>query len=149
MRQGIAGIQPRGVEPAIAWGRSRSVWRYDFERFEDDYVEDLRKVKRAGYRLERVLIVDDMPAKVRRHHGNAVYARPFLGDPADELLPRLASYLVLLRARPGRCVARPCAWHAQTAAAVAIAPAWPSGWACVTSAEVRACSTASFRSSAK
>ena len=33
--------------------------------------------------------------------------------------------------------------------AVAMAPAWPSGWACVTSAEALACATSSSRSSAK
>ena len=65
--------------------------------FEEDYVKDLKKVKRLGYRLERVLIADDTPRKVRRHYGNAVYVPPFFGDPEDGTLPRLAGYLISLR----------------------------------------------------
>jgi hypothetical protein len=77
------------------------VRRYDFEAFEDEFLKDLKKVKRAGHRLERVLVVDDTL-------GNAVYVPPFLGDPADEVLPRLARYLVSLRDVPDvRAVEKP------------------------------------------
>ena len=97
VRAVVGRILPSGVEPAFAWGRSRCVRRYDHEAFEEDFLKDLKKVKRAGYRLERVLIADDTPRKVRRHYGNAVYVPPFLGDPADEVLPGLARYLMSLR----------------------------------------------------
>jgi RNA polymerase II subunit A small phosphatase-like protein len=97
VRAVVGRIMPSGVEPAFVWGRSRCVRRFDPERFEDDFVKDLGKVRRLGYRLERVLIADDTPRKVRRHYGNAVYVPPFLGDPRDEVLPRLARYLASLR----------------------------------------------------
>src|SRR5437016_3941794 len=54
-------IIPPEIEPAFVWGRSRCVWRYDPEAFEWESLKDLKKVKRAGYRLERVLIADDTP----------------------------------------------------------------------------------------
>jgi RNA polymerase II subunit A small phosphatase-like protein len=56
-------------------------------------LKDLNKIKRRGFDLARVLIVDDTPQKVHRHYGNAVYVRPFLGDPADEELLHLRKYL--------------------------------------------------------
>jgi RNA polymerase II subunit A small phosphatase-like protein len=57
------------------------------------YLKPLAKVKRAGWRLERVLIVDDTPAKCIRNYGNAVYARPYEGARDDIELRLLARYL--------------------------------------------------------
>jgi TFIIF-interacting CTD phosphatase-like protein len=96
----VERIMPTGVEPTFVWGRSRCVRRYDHEQFEEYHAKDLKKVKRLGYRLERVLIADDTPRKVHRHYGNAVYVPPFVGDPTDEVLPRLARFLVSLRDAP-------------------------------------------------
>jgi RNA polymerase II subunit A small phosphatase-like protein len=97
VRQTVDRILPQGIEPAFVWGRSRCVRRYDPEMLEDFPLKDLKKVRRLGYRLERVLIVDDTPRKVRRHYGNAIYVPPFFGDPGDEALPRLARYLTSLK----------------------------------------------------
>ena len=89
-------IRPPTVEFAFVWGRSRCVQRYDPEKFEYYHVKDLKKIRRLGYRLERVLIVDDTPLKVQRHFGNAVYMLPFHGDAKDDSLPRLTRYLISL-----------------------------------------------------
>jgi RNA polymerase II subunit A small phosphatase-like protein len=75
----VERIMPPGVEPAFVWGRSRCVRRYDPEQFEEYHAKDLKKVRRLGYRLERVLIADDTPCKVHRHHGNALYVPSFFG----------------------------------------------------------------------
>src|SRR4029077_15356710 len=90
-------IMPPGIEPAFVWGRSRCVRRYDPETFEEEFLKDLKKVRRMGYTLEGVLIADDTARKVQRHFGNAVYVPPYYGDPDDETLPRLARYLTSLR----------------------------------------------------
>jgi len=100
VRPVVERIMPPGIEPAFVWGRSRCVRRYDPEQFEEYPVKDLKKVKRLGYRLERVLIADDTPRKVHRHYGNAVYVPPFYGDAQDETLPRLARFLISLRGAP-------------------------------------------------
>jgi RNA polymerase II subunit A small phosphatase-like protein len=97
VRAVVGRIVPPGIDLAFAWGRSRCVRRLDPESFEEYHLKDLKKVKRVGYRLERVLIADDTPRKVRRHYGNSVYVPPFLGDPEDGTLPRLARYLMSLR----------------------------------------------------
>lgn len=100
VRPVIERILPTGVELAFAWGRSRCVRQSYSEPFEEYDVKDLKKVKRLGYRLERVLIADDTPRKVHRRHGNAVYFPPFLGEPRDEALPGLGRFLASLRYVP-------------------------------------------------
>ena len=57
----------------------------------------LAKVRRMGWQLERVLIVDDTPEKCVRNYGNAVHPRPYEGDASDAELPLLASYLRTLK----------------------------------------------------
>lgn len=96
VRAVIGLIMPTGIEFDFLWGRSRCTRRYAPDYLEVEYTKDLRKVRRLGYRLERVLIVDDTPRKVGRYYGNAIYVPPFLGDP-DMVLPRLARYLISLR----------------------------------------------------
>ena len=77
----------------FVWSRQRCVQRFDPEWRRQYFVKDLKKVKRQGYDLSRVLIVDDTPRKVERNYGNAVYVRAFVGDPDDNELPQLARYL--------------------------------------------------------
>ena len=43
------------------------------------YLKPLKKVKRMGWRLERMLIVDDTPEKCLRNYGNAIHPLPFEG----------------------------------------------------------------------
>jgi RNA polymerase II subunit A small phosphatase-like protein len=53
----------------------------------------LNKLKRLGYDLGRVLVVDDSPEKHTRNYGNLVQIAPFTGDPDDKELLHLAEYL--------------------------------------------------------
>ncbi len=75
------------------WDRSRCTRRFDFTLQEEFFLKDLRKVKRQGYDLNRVLILEDEPRKVNRNFGNAIYVRPYLGAIEDDELLKLASYL--------------------------------------------------------
>ena len=90
----------------FVWGRSRATLRrsigdvdgYMLDPWDHQhYLKPLAKVKRAGWRLERVLIVDDTPAKCIRNYGNAVYARPWQGERDDVELKLLADYLAGLK----------------------------------------------------
>lgn len=76
----LSEILPAAIEPRFVWGRPRCIRRFDYERYEENFLKDLRKVKRHGYSLARVLIVDDEPIKLSRNYGNAVYVRPFTGS---------------------------------------------------------------------
>lgn len=89
----LAQAVPPEVRLVFVWSRERCVRRFDPELQEHYFVKDLRKVKRIGFDLARVLIVDDTPKKLERNYGNAVYVKPFLGDSDDDELPWLAAYL--------------------------------------------------------
>lgn len=103
----VANIFPKLDALQFVWGRSRATYRhiaytddftanaYDPEHF--FYIKDLSKVRRLGWPLERVLIVDDTPEKCIRNYGNAIYPTPYEGSLQDEELPHLASYLETLR----------------------------------------------------
>jgi RNA polymerase II subunit A small phosphatase-like protein len=84
---------PPDVELEFIWERSRCVARFDAEWQETYYVKDLKKVKRLGFNLDRVLIVDDTPQKSERNYGNAIYVRPYAGEPDDRELIDLGQYL--------------------------------------------------------
>jgi RNA polymerase II subunit A small phosphatase-like protein len=86
-------ILPAGLEWAFVWSRDRCTAKRNLETFGTEYIKDLKKVKRAGFDLARILVVDDTRHKVARNYGNAVYIAPFEGDPADEELPLLLKYL--------------------------------------------------------
>lgn len=90
----------------FVWGRSRASFRrmgpggdtsmndpWDHMH----YVKPLTKVRRAGWSLNRVLIVDDTPEKCVRNYGNAIYPRPFDGAPDDRELESLSAYLATLK----------------------------------------------------
>lgn len=77
----------------FVWGREKCSHRWDAEQTQNYFVKDLKKVRRRGFDLERVLIVDDTPQKCERNYGNAVYLRPFVGDRNDQELKFLGPYL--------------------------------------------------------
>lgn len=77
----------------FVWSRSRCTSRYDGDAHEQYWVKDLKKVRRLGYALERVIIVDDTAQKHERNYGNLVRVRPFEGQPDDDELFHLARYL--------------------------------------------------------
>lgn len=56
----------------------------------------LKKLKRLGYDLSRVLAVDDSPEKHRRNYGNLVQVAPYTGEPDDDELAHLSKYLLNL-----------------------------------------------------
>ena len=104
----VRRLLPPGIVAAFVWGRSRCtpflLSRPDEqELFEPDYASSyeyakrLKKVRRRGFSLQRVLIVDDTPAKVLHNYGNAIYVKPFYGHPNDTELSSLGAYLAELK----------------------------------------------------
>ncbi len=84
--------------PAFIWARDRCTPRRDLELDTWADAKYLRKLKRHGYPLEKIIMVDDSPEKHRQNFGNLVQVAPFMGQPDDEELPYLAAYLEQLRA---------------------------------------------------
>jgi RNA polymerase II subunit A small phosphatase-like protein len=85
---------------AFVWASDRCTLRRDLERDTWDQTKPLRKLRRRGYDLRRVLVVDDSPEKHTRNYVNLVIVRPFEGDPADDELASLSRYLEQLAAAP-------------------------------------------------
>lgn len=86
-------VKPSNIVFEFVWARSRCTTRRNIEL--DKYVHEkrLKKVKKLGYTLERVLIVDDSPEKTRENFGNAIYIQPFEGAKDDDELLRLIDFL--------------------------------------------------------
>ncbi len=91
-------IWPAGLDRSFLWSRDRCTYREDLETRRPHWIKNLKKVKRLGYDLERVIMVDDNPEKLAFQYGNLVRVRPYFGDPEDDELPWLSRYLSQLAA---------------------------------------------------
>ncbi|MFK7905121.1 MAG: NIF family HAD-type phosphatase [Chitinophagales bacterium] len=92
----------------FVWGRSRCVYRRNWNiEIDSDpnshyfnqyhYVKPLQKLKRKGFRMARMLIVDDSPHKCQDNYGNAIYPSEFKGTLEDNELEFLLPYLKTLK----------------------------------------------------
>lgn len=81
---------------AFLWSRERCTMRYDRDTAEYYWVKDLKKIRRNGYALEQVIVVDDTAKKHERNYGNLVRVEPFEGQLDDDELVYLTSFLETL-----------------------------------------------------
>ncbi len=95
------------VENKFIWGRNEATQKRhlnDFYETGNDselyYVKSLKKVKRKGYELERILIIDDTPHKSQLNYGNAIYPKPYKGELYDNELLILIEYLESIKDEP-------------------------------------------------
>jgi RNA polymerase II subunit A small phosphatase-like protein len=106
-------IFPKDITLQFVWGRSRCTYKRDRELQIDNYgnyeshfldhyhyTKPLKKLKRKGFKLNKILIIDDTPYKCSNNYGNAIYPKEFLGDSQDNELKKLAQYLKTLKDAP-------------------------------------------------
>jgi len=93
----VSKIMPAIVEPVIIWGRSKCSVRRNTIYDTYEYEKRLDKLKKKGFRLEQILIVDDSPEKARTNYGNAIYIKEFTGNRDDRELQFLYNYLLTLK----------------------------------------------------
>lgn len=86
MLEGIRAHAPFPLEPVFVFDRRRCTPRQDPDTGETTWLKDLKKVRRRGFNLERVLVLDDRPAGLARHRGNLLHAPAWEGDPTDTFL---------------------------------------------------------------
>ncbi len=79
------------------WCRERCTSRGLGFHEEPGWRKDLKKVRRLGWSLAHVLILEDRPENCDRHYGNVIPISPFTGDPGDRELARLRNFLLDLR----------------------------------------------------
>lgn len=103
-------IIPKDIKLEFVWARSRCSYKRNFNAVFDDYqdysasdtshyhfVKPLKKLKKKGYTLERILIVDDTPHKSKENYGNVIYPTEYRGEETDNELLLLAEYLLTLK----------------------------------------------------
>lgn len=78
----------------FVWGRNRCTYWRDLETHETEWLKDIKKLKRRGYRKEKILYVDDTPGKIRRSWGNYIRIPPFTGSLEDRELFHLLEFLL-------------------------------------------------------
>lgn len=90
-------IKPPDVHFAFVWARSKCSLKRD--RIYDTYYFEKRldKLKKRGYTLEQILIVDDTTEKASCNYGNAIYIKEFTWDPEDTELLFLLNYVLTLK----------------------------------------------------
>lgn len=86
-------ITPKNIKLEFVWGRSRCSKRKNIELDRYIYEKRLEKLKRLGYNLTQIIIIDDSPEKVKENYGNAIYINPYIGNTDDEELLLLIKYL--------------------------------------------------------
>jgi RNA polymerase II subunit A small phosphatase-like protein len=92
----------------FCWGRSKTTLKVP-SKFDEDgdliidagnhyfFIKRLVKLKKRGFSLEQILIIDDTPHKSKENYGNAIYPTEFLGNPQDNELLLLIDYLDKLK----------------------------------------------------
>lgn len=97
VNQIVQKIKPQSINFEIIWGRSRCSLKRN-ETFDTYFYEKrVDKLKKKGFNLEQILIVDDTPEKSRNNYGNAIYINEFKGDNSDKELIYLFDYLLTLK----------------------------------------------------
>ncbi len=88
----------------FCWARSKATFKRP-STFDSDgnlnvdfmdhhfFVKRLKKVKKLGFGLNKILIIDDTPYKSQENYGNAIYVSEFKGDQKDKELIELMEYL--------------------------------------------------------
>lgn len=89
----VSGLFPDPDRLQFVWDGRRCTVRRDLSTDRYYTIKDLKKVKRRGYDLERVLMIDDTPRKLRRQYGNHLMLAAFEGDPDDRELLAVLPYL--------------------------------------------------------
>lgn len=77
----------------FSWSAKKCVQRADPHSNSYVYIKDLRKVQSAGYRVERITMIDDSPEKLKRQPGNLLQVKQFHGDQNDRELLRVLEIL--------------------------------------------------------
>ena len=86
-------ILPPTNKLEFIWSRDQCTQRIEPETGQLFWLKNLKKVKRRGYDLDRILMIDDSPEKLQKNYGNHLLVKPFLGDETDNELVYLKKYL--------------------------------------------------------
>jgi RNA polymerase II subunit A small phosphatase-like protein len=92
----IKHIFPKPAQLRFVFSSERCSVRFDYANGSYQILKPLRKLKRKGYSLEKVLVVDDTPETFMDNYGNGILVRRYYGGEDDEELLLLLKYLELI-----------------------------------------------------
>jgi RNA polymerase II subunit A small phosphatase-like protein len=92
----VERIFPSPDDLEFIWAAERGTRRFDPEEQKSYDLKQLKKVRRLGYNLEQVLVIDDTPEKHEQNYGNLIQVREYNGSVEDVELFCLEKYLALL-----------------------------------------------------
>lgn len=76
--------------------------------------KNLKKLKRKGYDLRRVLMIDNSPEKLQKNYGNLVQVSDFTGNPEDSELLDLPFFLEKIKGQPDFRIIEKRRWREQS-----------------------------------
>ena len=82
------------------WSRERCTRACNPHLMEHYFIKNLAKLKRKGYQLENILMIDDTPKKLERNYGNLIQITAWVGNQDDIELLLLQKYLLELEGEP-------------------------------------------------
>ncbi len=82
------------------WSNEKCTPRLNPETFETIPIKNLDKLKKKGYTLDQIIMVDDTPEKLLKHYGNLVRVTEFRGQQQDTELLKLIQYLKYIKEAP-------------------------------------------------
>lgn len=92
----VQHIFPEVDKLCFVWSRDKCTYRVDLESDEFIWIKNLKKVKKLGFDLDKVIVVDDSPEKLMFNYGNLLRVDPFYGNKNDNELTYLMKYLSML-----------------------------------------------------
>lgn len=120
VQQIIAQLKPAEVIFEFVWSRNKCSLRRDYDTDSYFHEKRLSKVKKKGFELESILLVDDSPEKARSNFGNAVYVTEFTGDLSDTELTFLSEYLISLKDVPNVRIIEKRGWRERGASSLKV-----------------------------
>lgn len=90
-------ICPDSIDLKFVWGSSKCTHNFNSALGEVSYIKNLKKIKKLGFDISKIIIIDDTPEKSSKNYGNAIYPKPFTGDSMDDELQLLSQYLHKLK----------------------------------------------------
>ena len=88
----VQAIFPAPDQLRFLWSRERCVRRINPETRKLEFIKDLKKLRRQGWNLAHVIVVDDSPEKLERNYASLVRVPPFVGG-QDDILGPLGAFL--------------------------------------------------------
>lgn len=96
----VGEIFRKGYPLKLVWSIERCTKVFNPELHNFSYIKKLKKLKRKGYKLEEVIMIDDTPSKLRKNYGNLIVIDEYCAQNDDKELLRIIKYLYDLKNEP-------------------------------------------------